>query len=532
MWPVYAVGVLIVVAAISWWWTRRADTGGPLPADARFYHVVPTELDVKLSKDGELQAVDNIDINCAVEGSTVVTQLVDEGTVVKKGDVLVRLDSSTIRQKIDDMSLQLQTADAALTTAVELWHIQESQNDADLSAAQVSLQLAQIDQEQYEQGTYPQSLANAKTDLDMAQLTLKDKDEDLARTKSLFAKGFMTATDIKKAELDETTSSNDVKKAQTALDVLVKYTHEMDLATKKNALAQAASKVEYTKRINASNLAQKKADVNAKQQAFELLKRQAAHLKDQLDACTITAPTDGIVIYATSSDRNAQQALAEGVQVRERQPLLRLPDTSSMKAVVRILEAQVPKLKVDQRATVRIVGIPRTFGATLAKISPLADNAQRWWNPDVKEYPVELNLDHTPPGLKPGITATADIMLDQVPDALAVPLSAVYSAGPDSYVFVRDGNDAKPQKVKLGRSNETQIEVADGIAAGADVLILESGQGHDLLERNGIHYDENASQNGMGPGGKPGGRRGRNGGGPGGPASRPAMMDASPTTQP
>ena len=120
-----------------------------------------------------------------------------------------------------------------------------------------------------------------------------------------------------------------------------------------------------------------------------------------------------MVIYGSTTDRNAQNPIQEGAEVRERQLLIRLPDTSAMKAVVRIHESVVTKLKEGQRANIRIVGIPEA-SATIAKISVLADSSNRWWNPDLREYPIDLNLDATPANLKPGIGATVDITIDRL----------------------------------------------------------------------------------------------------------------------
>src|SRR5262249_155119 len=152
-------------------------------------------------------------------------------------------------------------------------------------------------------------------------------------------------------------------------------------------------------------------------------------------------------------DRNAQNALQEGSQVRERQSLLRLPDTTSMKAVLRIGEAQVWRLREGQRARVRLTNGPPMM-ATLSQISVLADNTQRWMNPSGKEYPVDLTLDTTPPGLKPGMGVKAEILIDRAENALAVPLATIYSSGQKSYVFVREGESVRPAEVKLGRVNE------------------------------------------------------------------------------
>jgi RND family efflux transporter MFP subunit len=465
-----------------------------------FYTIIPTDMDITVSKDGDLQAVNNIDIMNLVEGSSTITQIVDEGASVHKGDILIRLDSSDIRDKLEDKKLDVQQAQADLTSAQEMKQIQVSQNAADLEAAQVSLDLAKIALKEYVEGTYPQALTNAKTDEAAAEIDLKNKQETLSQTQTLFQKGFVTPTDVKTAEQNLVTSQNNLNKAQTALMVLTKYQHQMDLASSKSTLAQAEQKLSTTQRQTASNLAQKEADLLAKQQRLVIQKRRLDHDQEQLTDCTIRAPADGIVIYGTSGQRNVQNPIQEGAVVRQRQLLIRLPDTSRMKAVVMINEAQVPQLAVGQRARVKITGVAEPVWAQLTYISPVVDNSQRFWNPDLRQYPVDVTLDQTPPGLKPGSSAEAEIFISQLHDVVAVPLAAMYSSGPSNYVFVRQADGSvKATRVELGASNGTLIQITSGVKKDQQVLLLGAGQGRQLAEQAGIKPPAPASH---GPGGK------------------------------
>jgi hypothetical protein len=177
----------------------------------------------------------------------------------------------------------------------------------------------------------------------------------------------------------------------------------------------------------------------------------------------------------------------EGSAVRERQVLLRLPDTSAMKAVLRISEMQVTKLATGQRGVVKVSGVKEMIGATVTKISPVSDTSQRFGNPDLREYPVEMALDVTPPSLKPGMGVQAEILVDSVADALAVPLPALYSQGADSFVFLRQGDGSvQPKKVEVAQASETHVRIASGVTPGDQALLLQAGQGRELLEKAGI----------------------------------------------
>ncbi|MDB5174014.1 MAG: efflux transporter, family, subunit [Phycisphaerales bacterium] len=479
----------VALAGVGAYFTfLRPARPGPAAAAGKFLTVQPVDLDVKVKKDGELQAVNNIDIVCMVEGLNTLVQIVKEGSFVKKGEVIVQIDSSLIRQKIDDTSIDLQRAQADVETSRQLREIQDSQNDANLKAAAVSLELAKIAQKQYIDGLYPQQLADDTTAVKMADITLKNKKEDLAQTRGLFAKGFVTAADVKQAELAVTTCENDLSKAKTALEVLTRYSHEMDLRGKESYAVQCEQALGRTKKENAINLRQKQVDLDTKEEALRVVTRKFAHLKEQLAACTIAAPADGLVVYA-STPSGSGQPLEQGAQVRERQALLRLPDTSAMKAVLRVNESQVTHLRAGLRAVVSITGVAEPVGATLEKISPVADSSQRWWNPDLREYPVELTLDNTPANLKPGISVKGEVYVDRLSDVVAVPLAALYTEKSNSYVFIRNGEDIKPAAVKVGETNETLAQLLEGLAAGDQVLLLEAGQGRDLLDKAGIHIE-------------------------------------------
>jgi len=508
-WILPAIGLLIV-AAIALWIRPWASSGGEA-ISGQFFAVTPMDLEVKINKDGELQAVSYTDIKSEVESVTQIITIVPEGTTVKKGDVLITLDSLTLRQKKEQLDLDLRKAESNRRISSDMKDIQESQNQANKEAAEVAVQLAEIDLKQYVEGVYPQSVENAKTALSMAKLNLKNVEEDLDQTKVLYGKGFVTLSDVKKGELLVTTARNEVQKATTGLMVLEKYTHQMDMAKLNSAFAQAEQKLYRTLKENASTLNQKYADLEEKQESLALLQRQARKLDEQLAACTIRAPEDGLVIYSSSIERREREPIQEGTQVRQSQWLLRLPDVTHMKVLLKVQESWKPRLDEakHQRALVKILGIPRPVGATLSKVSVLPDNSQRWWNPDLREYPLELTLDETPAGLKPGMRAeNCEIFISRLDQVIAIPLAAIYTVGPDSFVFVRNGQGVKERKVQIGTANETHVQIANGLAEGEQILLLQPGQGRMLLEKAGIKVVEQPSTR---PSRGSGGRKSRGG---------------------
>ena len=481
-----AVAALVAIVAVGAYATMTGGGGTAVVFETQ--PVQRMDLDVTVQKDGELQAIQSNDINSEVDGSTTLVELIAEGSYVNAGDVLGRLDSSEIEREIEETELELQAAEAEVVNDEEQLAIAKSQADADIEAAEVELTLAQLDLKQYEEGVYPQLKADAETKVEMARIDLKNAEEELLQTQTLFARSFVTASEVKKKELAVIKADNALKKAETDYEVLTEYTHPKDQTSKRNALAQQQKKLTRVKRQSAATIAQREASV--RQKNLRLLNRQERmdEMQAQLEATTLVAPINGLVVYGAAGNHRESDQIVEGAQVRERQTIIRLPDTSRMKAVVKINESRVGRIEPGQRAVIRTSAAKEPLSATVSEISVMADNNNRWFNPDVREYPVELVLDETPPSLKPGMKAMATIYVDRREDVPAVPLTAIYTVGDERYVFVpRGGGRAEPVEVQTGAMNATHAEIVSGVDPGTSVVLLEVGQGRELLEDAGIN---------------------------------------------
>jgi RND family efflux transporter MFP subunit len=509
-WPVLAgtAGVVLVGVVGMNWYLKRAEVTA---VAGNYVTVVPMDLAISIKKDGDLQAVSNIDITCEVEGQSRIQTIVKEGSMVKKGDVMIVLDSAEIARKLNDAKVLLQKCESDLTRAIEEKAIQEQKNTADLEGAEVERTLAELDLSEYNDGKYPQLLTESKTALKMAEIKLKNKLEEKEQTDALYLKGFEELARVKLAELNVLEAQNELDKKRSDLEVLAKYTYQKESTDRRNKLKQAERKLARTKKENASNSAQKEANVSAAVEAQKAQKYLVEHLEKQLAFCEIKAPSDGMVVYGSTGQQwyYRERPIQAGAQVNQQELLLRLPDTGKMKAVVKVPESWIGKLKVDEKnpvmATVEIVGVPRPVTARVTSVSVMADNSQRWFNPDARDYPVELTLDETPPGLKPGASAKAEINIEKLTQVMAVPMNAIYAVGQDKYVFVKDLlRGVRPEKVTLGQSNDTHVEVKGGLASGQDVLLLQVGQGRELLEKAGIKAVAPTTQPGAAPQPPPG----------------------------
>jgi multidrug efflux pump subunit AcrA (membrane-fusion protein) len=212
--------VIILVAGLLALRLRTWKEPEQVLTPGQLYTVTPTDLEVKIVKDGELQAIHYTDVECKVEGSALINWLIKEGTTVKKDQELIKLDGSNLQTRKEQVDLDVKKAEANLKIAQDMKDIQESQNATNLEAAQIAEDLARLDLARY-QGTSEQAKADAATDAKMAELNLQNKQDDLNQTLALFAKGFVTGADVKKAQMDVLSATNALKHARKAREVSV-----------------------------------------------------------------------------------------------------------------------------------------------------------------------------------------------------------------------------------------------------------------------------------------------------------------------
>ena len=95
-----------------------------------------------------------------------------------------------------------------------------------------------------------------------------------------------------------------------------------------------------------------------------------------------------------------------------------------------------------------------------------------WRDPIRRDYTVKIQLnDATDLGLKPAMRCKADIYVDQVEDALFIPIQAAFRTGGTAYVYVRDGSRFAQREVTLGRASELFVEILEGLSEDEAVLL-------------------------------------------------------------
>lgn len=478
------LGIAAVVGAYLWLQSalRTRDR-----MDIQLFTVASRSFPILLKEKGELKAANSIDVRSEIEGRATIIFLVDEGARVKQGDLLVELASDEIEEKLRDAEIKEATATADYEAAVKERDILVDENASKVRKAELDLKLAQLGEKKYLEGDRKQLQKDAELAVDKSKSVLQRKDQDYKDSRELFDQGFITRVELENARFEHYEAGLELTKAELALEVLNKYTIPMSLEENSSKVHEAVKELERARKAAEASESKAAASVEAKRSELALNREKLAKLKDQKAKSKIFAPADGMVVYEKEWWRD-ETDIKTGATVHERQTLITLPNTDSMKVVVSVHEAQVERLQVGMSAKVTIEGLAgQHFTGKISKIAVMADSQHRWLNPNLKEYETEILLDGKLSELKPGTTARVEIHITELDNVLAVPVQTVFAKAGKYYVFVDEGGKVRPVQVEPGLSSTDYVEIKSGLKENQSVRMAITGEMQLLLPDSGDH---------------------------------------------
>ncbi|MGD9109641.1 MAG: hypothetical protein PVG93_01755 [Phycisphaerales bacterium] len=470
------VVVLVALTGGAVLWFGGAGSKNELDSDVATFTVKRGPLTISLTESGTIKARDQVILKNEVEGRTSIISLVDEGVKVKKGDLLVELDSSGLVDNKVDQEIRVQNAEASFVNASENLEVTKNQAQSDIDKAQLAFDFAKQDLKKYIEGEFPNQLQEAEAKITLAEEELARAKETLKWSKTLFKEKFISQTELQADELAEKKKALDLKLAQNKLDLLKNFTYQRDLAQLESDVKQAEMALERTTRKARADVVQAEADLKAREAEYNRQKSKLKKIEDQIEKTKIYSPVDSQVIYATSAQRSGwrgrDEPLDEGQEVRERQELIYLPTADLAKAEVDIHESSLEKIRLGLPTIITVDALPgKKFFGTVVQIAPLPDAQSMWMNPDLKVYNTDINIDNHASDLRTGMSCQAEIIIERYEDALYIPVQAVLRVGRYNTVFVFNGKDFEPRKVEIGLDNNRMVRIISGLEEGEVVTL-------------------------------------------------------------
>ena len=430
-WMVWLIAAGLVVILAAGGLVGLSGTSGGTGSEGLITQPVKRgELLVTVTEDGNLESARNIDIKCEVAGGSMILAIVDDGKEVQEGDMLVRLESSQREDQINQQKINYEKARAT-----------NIQSQKDFEVAKISVQ-------EYVEGNYRQQLQDLDAKVTIAMENLRSSQNSLQHTERMARKGYVTPLQLETQQFAVERSKLDLASAQTAREVLERFTKVKtlkDLESKRDT-AEAKS--------------------NSDKAAFELEEARLKRLEAQLKKCVIKAPKAGMVVYANEQSRGRfgpQQGvdIKEGATVRDQQNILRLPDLANMQVKVTVHESKIDWIRKGMKARIRIQD--REMHGTVVAVANQPEPTS-FFSAAVKEYATTVKIDDESKGLRPGMTAEVEILVTHLKDVVSVPVAALFERGGQTYCCVKKGAKVETRTVTPGWSNDKFVELKSGLS--------------------------------------------------------------------
>lgn len=449
-----------------------------------------------------LESVGTVESPYNVKLSSKVTGRIDflearEGTPVKVGQVLVRIDPSQVEAQV--LQAQANVAEArsrlaqaqlgagpnmvGVTSGIRQNLATVSSAEADYEqvsvnySSQVAAAEASVTDADARVASAQAGIETASSDVQSAQANLENAQARYQRTNNLYKQGFIAAQDVDDARTTVKVQQNAVNSAKNRLEAA-----RSALASAKATRNAAANQASIVRRKGIADIAASKAKLNqaraglasanANKSQVPAYAANIAALRSSVDAAlaqlrqaqssradtTITSPLEGVV---------TARSMDPGMIATPSQSILTVQYLKWVYVTCGVPIEQSPYLKPGMTANIKLDALPdKAISGVITEVNPSAD-------PQSRQFTVRVKLDNPQGVIRPGMYARLNLVTQRVNAAVVVPREAVKDTPKGKIVVTVDADMTAHQvPVTVGASDVKNIQIVSGLQGGEQVVVL------------------------------------------------------------
>jgi len=446
--------------------------------------VTQEDLDIQVELSGMFVAEDKDEISMEPKeyrGELIVTEILPEGTAVKKGDVLIEFDEATLEKSLEEAKNDRLDAEVKLKKAEADRQGFEIERESTLSRLKKEVELAEREVAAAKEKATVELEKKERSIFD-AKLRLKDAEVDFKQLKELYAERELhTATEnilIEREERNIENAKRAVKESEWELEHFKKFEHTKDTETKSLEVDKKIAELKKTEIQFGADLTEKDAEVAKTKRALEKALKKEADLDQDVNSLRVLSPRDGVVLYGKTDDDmpagivmfGGGNEMRVGGRVRTHDILLTVAEMGSLSIKMRVLENDIQHMEPGLKITVFPDAFPNLkLDGELTKVDQTASREGLF--SEVREFTVKGRYEGVAEQLRSGMNCRVTVHADSVPDAVQVPVVAVFEEDGEYFCNVKDGRKVERRVVTIGATNGTVVQITDGLAKG-DVVYL------------------------------------------------------------
>ena len=469
--PGRLIGVMIVAGAVCVSVLCAADQAPRTlepPEDCDVIVVKQADVQLRTNATGSLHPKERKVVPSPISGK--VAWVIEEGTRVKKGVEVARVDCTEYTEGLQRQKLELATVEAELRRARFEEQLVREQLRFEVKKMELKLEDARLKRSVLGPPTRTDE-ALSRLSVEQTKFAMDAAEKEYDRLKTLGEKGIQSGRSIALARLRFERARADYLKTKTDHDLLLKGDPAEDIAVADQEVKRAEVGLRLAKQRLESQTRFQATQVRVAEVGVERYKAQIDLLQGRIDRSRVTAPADGVVYYP----RHWGMPLREGDPVWQSNRLLDVADPSVMTIDAVINQVDWPRVKPGQEVKVRLVAYPdHLFHGVVRKVGVLARDRSlilREEVANVMSFNILIDVREKSPMLRPSYTAKISIATDRFENCIVVPRRAIVRHDGADYVWVSDDSGVTLRPVTVGPADASNVVVEKGLKLGDKVLI-------------------------------------------------------------
>ena len=403
----------------------------PPPTTVDLVAVQRGELEVLVVEEGKTRVRDRFMISAPVAGRLQRITL-DEGDSIESDQVVAQIDPLPLNSEVRSLMAQIEEMRAERSGVETLRPKAEA-----LSQAADRIRAAQAAE------------AEAAAQVREAQANLQQARRERQRAESLYHDGAISRQSLEDAQLKETTRLQSLEVARRTLD---------------RTQAEVSAVRDEFQRLQAE---QKDPDylLQVYDARIRSLEAELANLLDEARRTEIRSPAAGQVLRI---QQKSQQFVEAGA------PLLEVGNLNQLELVVELLSSEAVRVKPGDPVRIEQWGGEGTLTGKVRRIDPSAFTKVSALGVEEQRVNVIVDFDEIPPNLGDRYRTEAQIVVWRAADVLKVPIGALFRCARRWCVFTVHNNQAHRTPIELGRRNQLEAEIRQGLHLGEQVILYPS----------------------------------------------------------
>jgi len=360
--------------------------------------------DSAIRGSGTIEATD-VDVSFQIAGR-VIEVLAVEGQPVKAGEVLARISSDELVQRVNQLQAALDAAVSQVRQQQGTVRLRRDIVEGQIEQARGEAQASRVAADRVREGLRPQEVRVAEAELAQADARLTQSRADYERTSNLFKEGVVPRQQLDAAQGELRTAESAREAANQRLALAREGSRRQDIA-EADARAETAQAGVNVAQAGRTDVQIQQAALTAAQAREKELRAQLEAAKTQLSYTEIRSPLKGVVLT-----KNVEA----GEFVNPGTPVVTIANIDDLWMNIYIPETQTGLVKLGQNVLVRVDSFPKeafkgkiTFVSAESEFTPKTIVTQEERIKLV--YRTKVSLENTNQRLKPGMPADAEILL-------------------------------------------------------------------------------------------------------------------------